>query len=95
MPIDETLTLLRHNLMNKGSLEILKVNQMMMILKTILHQTYFSFENAYYKQNEGLAMGSSLSGILADLYLCLLYTSVNLIVFFLIEKENSHKHSKL
>ena len=49
VPIEETLTLLRHNLINNGSLEIQKIDQLMMILKIILNQNYFSFEDSYYK----------------------------------------------
>ena len=38
------------------------------ILRTLLDNTYFSFGDQIYKQTSGLPMGSSLSGVLAILY---------------------------
>ena len=34
-----------------------------------LHNTYFSFQNKFYKQVEGAAMGSPISPIVANLYM--------------------------
>ena len=41
----------------------------MHLLKIILKQNYFEFNEKYYLQHDGLAMGSPLSGLLADLYI--------------------------
>ena len=34
-----------------------------------LHNTYFSFQNKFYKQVEGVAMGSPVRPIVANLYM--------------------------
>jgi hypothetical protein len=39
------------------------------ILQTILEQNYFQFNQQYYKQTNGLAMGTPTFGILAETYL--------------------------
>jgi hypothetical protein len=41
------------------------------ILKTVTERNYFQFDQQYYKQTEGLAMGAPTSAILAELYRCL------------------------
>ena len=38
-------------------------------LEVVLNQIYFIFDGNYYIQKKGLAMGSPLSGLLADIYL--------------------------
>jgi hypothetical protein len=37
-------------------------------LKTMTEQNYFQFDQQYYKQTEGLAMGAPTSAILAEMY---------------------------
>jgi hypothetical protein len=39
------------------------------MLQIILQQNYFHFDNWYYKQNTGLAMGAPTSAILAETFL--------------------------
>jgi hypothetical protein len=39
------------------------------ILETIIQQNYFQFDQEYYKQADGLAMGSSTSSLLAETYI--------------------------
>ena len=45
------------------------IKQMTAVLNTIMQQNYFKYNNAYYKPQKGVAMGSPLSGTLAELYL--------------------------
>jgi hypothetical protein len=39
------------------------------IINIIIEQNYFQFNNKYYKQKEGLAMGAPTSAILSEIYL--------------------------
>ena len=41
----------------------------MELLGFCLHNTYFSFQNKFYEQVEGVAMGSPISPIVANLYM--------------------------
>jgi len=46
-----------------------EIKQMAAVLDIIMQQNYFTCNNAYYKPQKGVAMGSPLSGTLAELYL--------------------------
>jgi hypothetical protein len=39
------------------------------LLKIILKQNYFQYNNQFYQPNKGIAMGSPISGTLAEIYL--------------------------
>jgi hypothetical protein len=39
------------------------------ILQTVIEQNYFQFDQQYYKQTDGLAMGVPTSSILAETYI--------------------------
>ena len=69
VPVDETMVILRNSLIATNRLGRNKIDELMQLLKTILKQNYFSYDNEYFMQEDGLAMGSPLSGVLADLYL--------------------------
>lgn len=45
------------------------VKQIENILHISLYQNYFTFNNKIYKQTKGLAMGDSVSGFIADIFL--------------------------
>src|SRR5260370_23736118 len=47
------------------------------LVKLVLSENYFTFENNWYKQIDGLAMGSNISPILANIYLDHLYKETN------------------
>ena len=38
------------------------------LLKIILKQTYFQYNNQFYQPNDGIAMGSPISGTLAEIF---------------------------
>ena len=40
-----------------------------MLLDTILKQNYFKFENKYYQPEKGVAMGSPISALIAEIFL--------------------------
>ena len=44
-------------------------NQIVSLLEIIMEQNYFQCNDHYFKPVEGIAMGSALSGTLAELYL--------------------------
>lgn len=69
VPVDKTVTVLKNILSETGILNEIEVNELIYILQLVLKQNYFSFNDEHYVQEEGLAMGSPLSGLLADLYL--------------------------
>ena len=55
-----------HNLKERT---VLAVNDIILILEFCLKNTYFSFQDQFYEQVEGVAMGSSVSPIIANLYM--------------------------
>ena len=48
---------------------VLSVQNIIELLGFCLHNTYFSFQNKFYEQVEGVAMGSPLNPIVANLYM--------------------------
>jgi hypothetical protein len=40
-----------------------------MLLETILGQNYFTFQNQIYQPHKGVAMGSPISGTIAEIFL--------------------------
>ena len=48
---------------------VLSVQNITDLLEFCLHNTYFSFQNKFYEQVEGVAMGSLVSPIVANLYM--------------------------
>ena len=45
------------------------VNDIILLLEFCLKNTYFSFQDQFYEQVEGTAMGSPVSPIVANLYM--------------------------
>jgi uncharacterized protein YggL (DUF469 family) len=43
--------------------------QIIHILNTIIKQNYFQYEGTYYQPRKGTAMGSPISGLIAEIYL--------------------------
>jgi hypothetical protein len=46
--------------------------QLIQMLDTIMEQNYFQYNNQYFKPEKGIAMGSPISGTLAEIYLQLI-----------------------
>ena len=45
------------------------IHQTLYLLETILKQNYFQHNDQFYQPNMGIAMGSPISGMLAEIYL--------------------------
>ena len=48
---------------------VLTVEDIIQLLEFCLKNTYFSFQDQFYEQGEGAAMGSPVSPIVANLYM--------------------------
>jgi hypothetical protein len=46
-----------------------EAKELINILETILHQNYFQYNGNFYKPKTGIAMGSPLSGIIAEIFI--------------------------
>lgn len=68
VPINETLDILRDNLSKNPSLPKESQKELLKLTETTLKQNYFVFNNTFYMQNEGMAMGSPLSSVLSELF---------------------------
>ena len=72
VPVDQALDIIRELLAQDTSLwdrTLLLVQNIIELFGFCLHNTYFSFQNKIYEQVEGVAMGSPLSLIVANLYM--------------------------
>ena len=47
----------------------LKANDILELLDICLNTTYFTYQGNYYKQKQGAAMGSSISPIIANIFM--------------------------
>ena len=68
IPTNETLNIAK-NLLILNHTERNTKNEIILILKTILDQNYFQYNDKFYKPRSGIAMGSPLSGIMAEIFL--------------------------
>ena len=72
IPINEAMPIVRSKLVSDPTLPdrcSLDVSQLSTLLEMCLSSTYFTFQNELYKQKQGAAMGSSISPIVANLYM--------------------------
>ena len=72
VPIDPSLNIIKDLLEQDDSLSnrsVLSVQNITELLGFCLHNTYFSFQNKFYEQVEGVAMGSQVSPTVANLYM--------------------------
>jgi len=67
IPIDETLKITESQLLKNNDKH--KTKKIITILKTILAQNYFTFHDTIYHPNKGVAMGSPISGTMAEIFL--------------------------
>ena len=72
VPIDPALNIIKDLLENDENLNdrtVLSFQNIMELLGFCLHNTHFSFQNKFYEQVEGAAMGSLVSPIVTNLYM--------------------------
>ena len=72
VPIDPVFNIIKDLLEQDDTLinrTVLSVQKITELLGFCLHNTYFSFQNKFYEQVEGVAMGSPVSPIEANLYM--------------------------
>ena len=69
IPIDDTIHMVKENLLKSKIYNVHEVDDILRLLRVVLKQNYFSFNGKIYYQKEGLAMGSPLSGLLADIFM--------------------------
>jgi hypothetical protein len=70
--VDETLQVIRVRLENDNTLterSVLKVDAIMELLEVCLRTTYFNVDDGFYQQKAGMAMGSSLSPVVSNIYM--------------------------
>jgi hypothetical protein len=68
VPIHKTL-LLTKELLTTSDVDPQLAKEFSLLLELCVNQNYFLFNNNFYKQTDGLAMGSPLSPILADIFM--------------------------
>ena len=68
IPISETIDIIKENL-TKTNTSTEQINEIIEVLKVITKQNYFTFENKFWSQEDGLPMGSPISSLLAEIYL--------------------------
>ena len=72
VPVDPALNIIKDLLEKDHTLKertVMAVSDIIFLLEFCLKITYFSFQDQFYEQVEGAAMGSSVSSIVANLYM--------------------------
>ena len=72
VPIDPALNIIKDLLEKDNTLKertVMEVSDIILLLEFCLKNTYFSFQDQFYEQVEGAAMGSPVSPIVANLYM--------------------------
>ena len=67
IPVNKTIEIAKNQLLKNNDKQ--KTKQIITILKTILEQNYFSYQDTLYHPKKGIAMGSPISGTMAELFL--------------------------
>ena len=72
VPIDPALKIIKDLLVKDPTLKdrtVIGVDDIILLLEFCLKNTYFSFQGQFFEQVEGVAMGSLVSPIVANLYM--------------------------
>jgi hypothetical protein len=67
IPISETIKITKNQLLKNNDIQI--TNQIITLLEIILNQNYFSFQGQIYQPDKVVAMGSPISGTMAEIFL--------------------------
>jgi hypothetical protein len=68
IPINELLTIIHRTLTN-NNIPDNHINEIITLVKIILNQNYFQYNDELYTQNEGLATGAPTSATLAEIFI--------------------------
>ena len=68
IPIKEILDIVNKHL-RRNNIDKQTTEQCIGLLGVILNNSYFTFNNKYYTNNKGIAMGSPISGTIAEIFL--------------------------
>ena len=79
IPIDETIDIIINKLKEQNE-DTQYITEIKNSLQLILKQNYFEFNSKIYQQQEGLAMGSPLSSIIAEIFLQHINTKIQNII---------------
>jgi hypothetical protein len=66
IPLSETLNIVKTKLLQNNDIQI--AEQILTLLKEVLSQNYFAFQQRIYQPEQGIAMGSPISGIIAEIF---------------------------
>ena len=72
VPVDPALNIIKDLLEKDHTLverTVLAVSDIILLLEFCLKNTYFSFQDQFYEQVDGAAMGSPVSSIVSNLYM--------------------------
>ena len=72
VPIDPALKMIKDLLVKDPTLKdraVIGIDDIILLLEFCLKNTYFSFQGQFFEQVEGVAMGSPVSPIVANLYM--------------------------
>ena len=72
VPIDPALKIIKDLLVKDPTLKdrtVIGIDDIILYLEFCLKNTYFSFQGQFFEQVEGVAMGSPVSPIVANLYM--------------------------
>ena len=72
VPIDPALTIIKDLSVKEPTLKdrtVIVIDDIILLLEFCLKNTYFSFQDQFFEQVEGAAMGSPVSPIVANLYM--------------------------
>ena len=69
VPVDEALEVVHKGLMEDDTLMDRTGLAPQQVTQLCLRTTYFKFQGSYYEQTDGAAMGSSVSSVVANIYM--------------------------
>jgi hypothetical protein len=69
IPRKEVINTTNNILENNVEIEASTRKEIIFIMEKIMIQNYFQFDQQYYEQTEGLAMGAPISAILAEVFI--------------------------
>jgi hypothetical protein len=67
IPMEETLTITKSRLLKSNDAQI--TQQIIILMKLILSQNYFTFQNKIHQPEKGVFMGSPISSTIAEIFL--------------------------